>query len=77
MRESLTGRTGDPKGVPANAMTVGFWDNPDWKLEDGMWVRDTDEGDCLHDILEETRPESHQNDAHHLLCTCSKCQTIF
>lgn len=41
----LSNRTGDPKGVPANAAHTGFINNDDWELEDGYWVRKKDHGD--------------------------------
>lgn len=36
---------GDPKGVPADAATVGFFHDPNWVIEDGMWVRKEDDED--------------------------------
>lgn len=36
---------GDPRGVPADAATVGFVHSDDWRLEDGMWVPDRGDDD--------------------------------
>lgn len=77
MRDSILGRNGGGRRVPANAMTVGFIDNPKWTLKDGYWVRDEDEVDCLHESMEQSPPESQKDGAHALVCTCPECQVIF
>lgn len=74
----LTDGIGEPRGVPADAATVGFVNSDDWELEDGYWVRKDNsteyrDYDCLHETLEESMPRNHKGDAHMLACPCPKC----